>query len=60
MEQYEVMKDDVILGPFNIDEIVEFVRSGLILKRDYAYNIEYPDSFRTVDFFLERHGKKLQ
>lgn len=51
MEQYEVMKEDVILGPFNIDEIAEFVHSGLILKRDYAYNVEYPDSFRTVDFF---------
>ena len=52
MEQYEVMKEDAILGPFNIDEIAEFVHSGLILKRDYAYNIEYPDSFRTVAFFL--------
>lgn len=59
MEQYEVMKEDTILGPFNIDEIAEFVHSGLILKRDYAYNIEYPDSFRTVDFFLKRHGKKV-
>lgn len=59
MEQYEVMKEDAILGPFNIDEIAEFVHSGLILKRDYAYNIEYPDSFRTVEFFLERHGKKV-
>ena len=59
MEQYEVMKEDAIRGPFYIDEIAEFVHSGLILKRDYAYNIEYPDSFRTVNFFLERHGKKV-
>ena len=59
MEQYEVMKEDTILGPFNIEEIAEFVHSGLILKRDYAYNIEHPDSFRTVDFFLKRHGKNV-
>ena len=59
MDQYEVMKEDAILGPFNIDEIAEFVHSGLILKRDYAYNIEYPDSFRTVEFFLKKHGKKV-
>lgn len=59
MELYEVMKEDAILGPFNIDEIAEFVHSGLILKRDYAYNIEYPNSFGTVDFFLKRHGKKV-
>lgn len=59
MEQYEVMKEDTILGPFCIDEIAEFVHSGLILKRDYAYNIDYPDSFRTVQFFLESHGKKV-
>ena len=59
MEQYEIMKEDAILGPFNIDEIAEFVHSGLILKRDYAYDIEDPDRFRTVEFFLERHGKKV-
>lgn len=59
MDRYEVMKEDAILGPFTIDEIAEFVHSGLILKRDYAYNIEYPDSFRTVDFFLKEHGKVI-
>ena len=57
--QYEVMKEDAILGPFNIDEIAEFVHSGLILKRDYAYDIEHPDNFRTVAFFLEIHGKEV-
>lgn len=59
MEQYEVMKEDAILGPFNIDEIAEFVHSGLILKRDYAYDIEYPDNFRTVDYYLKSHGKNV-
>lgn len=59
MEQYEVMKEDAILGPFNIDEIAEFVHSGLILKRDYAYNLENPDDFRTVEFFLSQHGKNV-
>lgn len=59
MERYEIMKEDTILGPFNIDEITEFVHSGLILKRDYAYNIQYPDSFRTVEFFLKQHGKSI-
>lgn len=59
MSRYEIMKEDTILGPFDIDQIVEFVRAGLILKRDYAYNIEYPDSFRTVDFFLKQHGKSI-
>lgn len=59
MEYFEVMKEDTILGPFNIDEISEFVHSGLILKRDYAYNIEYPDTFRTVEFFLDKYGKKV-
>lgn len=59
MELYEVMKEDTILGPFNIDEIAEFVHSGLILKRDYAYNIEYPDDFKSIEFFLEKHGKKI-
>ena len=53
------MKEDTILGPFEIDQIVEFVRAGLILKRDYAYDISYPDSFRTVDFFLKQHGKSV-
>lgn len=59
MERYEIMKEDAILGPFNIDEISEFVRSGLILKRDYAYNVQYPDSFRTVEFFMKQHGKAI-
>lgn len=59
MEYYEIMKEDAILGPFSIDEIAEFVHSGLILKRDYAYNVRFPDSFRTVDFFLKQHGKSV-
>ena len=59
MEQYEVMKEDTILGPFNIEDIAEFVHSGLILKRDYAYSLENPDKFKTVDFFLKKHGKKV-
>lgn len=59
MPRYEIMKEDTILGPFEIDQIVEFVRAGLILKRDYAYDISYPDSFRTVDFFLKQHGKSV-
>lgn len=57
MTKYEVMKEDAILGPFDINQIEEFVRAGLILKRDYAYDIEYPDSFRTVDFFMKQNGK---
>ena len=44
MARYEIMKEDTILGPFNIDQIQEFVRAGLILKRDYAYDVDYPDS----------------
>lgn len=59
MVLYEVMKEDAILGPFNIDEIAEFVHSGLILKRDYAYNIETPDDFKSVEFFLKKHGKEV-
>ena len=59
MVLYEVMKEDAILGPFNIDEIAEFVHSGLILKRDYAYNIEIPDDFKSVEFFLKKHGKEV-
>lgn len=59
MARYEIMKEDTILGPFDIDQIVEFVRAGLILKRDYAYDINYPDSFRTVEFFMKRHGKSI-
>ncbi len=59
MERYEIMKEDAILGPFSIDEIAVFVRSGLILKRDYAYSITDPDRFRNVDFFLKRHGKSI-
>lgn len=59
MVLYEVMKEDTILGPFNVDEIAEFVHSGLILKRDYAYNIETPDDFKSVEFFLKKHGKEV-
>lgn len=59
MSRYEIMKEDAILGPFTIDEIAEFVHSGLILKRDYAYDIQFPDSFRTVDFFLKQNGKDI-
>ena len=59
MPRYEIMKEDAILGPFDINQIDEFVRAGLILKRDYAYDIEYPDSFRTVEFFMKRHGKTI-
>lgn len=60
MARYEIMKEDTILGPFGIDQIGEFVRAGLILKRDYAYDINYPDSFRTVDFFLKQHGMAVK
>ncbi|MEZ3591329.1 MAG: PrsW family intramembrane metalloprotease [Muribaculaceae bacterium] len=59
MSRYEIMKEDAILGPFDINEIEEFVKSGLILKRDYAYDVQYPDSFRTVEFFMKRHGKTV-
>lgn len=50
------MKEDTILGPFDINEIAEFVHSGLILKRDYAYDIQNPDTFQNVDYFLKQHG----
>ena len=59
MELYEVMKEDAILGPFTIDEIGEFVHSGLILRRDYAYNIANPDDFKNVDYFLKANGRKV-
>jgi RsiW-degrading membrane proteinase PrsW (M82 family) len=59
MARYEIMKEDAILGPFDIDQISEFVRAGLILKRDYAYDINYPNSFRTVEFFMKQHGKPI-
>lgn len=59
MNRYEIMKEDTILGPFTIDEIAEFVHSGLILKRDYAYDVQFPDSFRTVEFFMKQHGKPI-
>lgn len=51
------MKEDTILGPFDINQIEEFVRAGLILKRDYAYDIEYPNNFRTIEFFMKQNGK---
>lgn len=54
MKRYEIMKEDAILGPFDINQIEEFVRAGLILKRDYAYDIEYPDCVRTVEFFMKQ------
>ena len=59
MELYEVMKEDAILGPFTIDEIGEFVHSGLILRRDYAYNIANPDDFKNVDYFLKANGRQV-
>lgn len=59
MTRYEILREDTILGPFTIDEIAEFVHSGLILKRDYAYDIQFPDDFRTVDFFMKQHGKSV-
>lgn len=39
MEQYEIMKEDAILGP---------------------YNVEYPDSFRTVAFSWKDTEKGLR
>lgn len=59
MALYEIMKEESILGPFDVEEIEEFVRSGLILKRDYVYNIEVPDCFMNVDFVLKEHGKEV-
>ena len=59
MPRYEIMKEDTILGPFDINQIDEFVHAGLILKRDCAYDIECPDSFHTVEFYLKRHGKTI-
>ena len=59
MSRYEILKEDTILGPFEIDQICEFVRAGLILKRDYAYDVNYPDSFRTVEFFMKQHRKSI-
>lgn len=58
MPSYEVMKDDAILGPFNIDEIAEFVRSGLILKRDVAYDVDFPNTFLTVGQVMKMNGRK--
>jgi RsiW-degrading membrane proteinase PrsW (M82 family) len=59
MHYYEVMKEDAILGPFDIDQIQEFVRTGLILKRDIAYDINCLDEFRSVEYFMNLHGKSL-
>ncbi len=56
VEYYEIMREDVILGPFEVEQISEFVTNGLILTRDCAYNVNNPDIFMSVGEVLKEHS----
>ena len=56
MRKYCVFKDEELLGPFTLEELQEFVQSGLILTRDIAFSIDYPDDEKSVESFLKMNG----
>lgn len=59
-EAYYVFKGEELLGPFTISDLQEFVKSGLILKRDIAFRADNPDSERTIEFFLNQIGLDIK
>lgn len=57
MAQYCVFKGEELLGPFSIDDLQEFVKSGLVLKRDVAFCTDRPDFEESVEYFLKVNGR---
>jgi len=53
---YIIIRDEGNLGPFSEQEVVEFVRVGLVLKRDKCYDTLNPGRITTVDEALQRNG----
>ena len=53
---YIIVRDDGNLGPFNEQEIAEFVKSGLVLTREKCLNTLQPGSVMTVDDALRSRG----
>lgn len=56
MRKYCVFKGEELIGPFTIQELQEFVRSGLVLTRDIAFSTDDPDAERPVETLLKSNG----
>lgn len=57
---YIIIRDDGNLGPFNEQEIAEFVKSGLVLTREKCLNTLQPGSVMTVDDALRSRGIQVK
>lgn len=53
---YYVYKDEVLLGPFTIEDMQIFVHSGLLLTRDLAFKADAPEDERSVKDLLTAAG----
>lgn len=53
---YIIIRDDGNLGPFGVQEVAEFVRVGLVLKRDKCYDTLNPGRITTVGDALQSSG----
>ena len=53
---YYVYKDEDLLGPFTIEDMQSFVRSGLILTRDIAFRADNSADEHSVKEFLTQSG----
>lgn len=60
MSLYCIIKDNLTLGPFDIDSVCEFVQSGMVLKRDEAYDVSNPGIRNNVGYFLKLNGKTVR
>lgn len=55
-EYYKIIKDGSQLGPFTSSELQSFVQSGLVLKRDKAYNVLNPGNHFCISDILLANG----
>lgn len=56
MGNYVILRDGASLGPFEGNDILEFIKTGLVLEREQAYEISQPQNISTIGELLRKQG----
>lgn len=56
MGYYVIIRDNAQLGPFEDNDILEFIKAGLVLEREQAYEISQSQYVSTIGELLRRRG----
>ena len=51
-----IIRDDGNLGPFSLDDVADFVNSGIVLVREKCVDTSRPSAVSTVGEMLRTHG----